>query len=388
MKKRVAVLGCGLVGQTLAADLARDEAFDVVAVDVSRENLAALAGVDRLTTRRADLSEPEAVRSVIEPCDLVVGALPSVLGFQTLKTVIACGKSCADISFMVEDPTELDDFAKEKGATVVYDCGVAPGLANMIIGDCDRRLDETTDVVYYVGGLPKRRAWPFEYKAPFAPSDVIEEYTRPARMVEDGRVVVKPALSEPERIDFPEVGELEAFNTDGLRSLLRTIRARNMKEKTLRYPGHCELMRVFRETGLFGKEAIEVGGARVRPLDVTSRLLFSKWRLAPDEPEFTILRVIVEGLESGKRLRYTYDLYDEYDAATGRHSMARTTAFPNAIMARMIASGTFSKKGVFPPECVAVEGGLFRQMIAELAGRGVHVRDRVEPISGSGVGQE
>ena len=382
MKKTVIVLGCGLVGSTLARDLAADSGFAVAVADVSRANLDRLSAEAGIRTIQTDLSAPERVKQLVADFDLVVGAMPSVLGFQTLRAVIESGKSFSDISFMIEDATELDELAKQHGVTAVFDCGVAPGLANMIIGHCDAQLDKTTDVVYYAGGLPLKRVRPFEYKAPFAPSDVIEEYTRPARMVENGRAVVRPALSEPELIDFASVGTLEAFNTDGLRSLIRTVKARNMKEKTLRYPGHCELMRVFRETGLFSKQEIEVGGVKVRPLDVTSRLLFREWKFEPGDADFTILRVVVEGDKDGKRRRYTYDLYDEYDEQTGQHSMARTTAFPNAIMARLIAGGTFSRPGVFPPETVGAEPGMLDRMVAQLARRGVRLESHVETLEG------
>ncbi|MBX3394441.1 MAG: saccharopine dehydrogenase NADP-binding domain-containing protein [Phycisphaerae bacterium] len=378
MKKKAIVLGCGLVGSAMARDLAADANFDTTVADVSEINLSRVGGVANLRTVRADLSGVENLRRILEPFDIVIGAMPSTLGFQTLRTAIECGKPLCDISFMIEDPTELDALAKERGVTVIFDCGVAPGLANMVIGHCASQLNETHDVAYYVGGLPRTRSWPYEYKAPFAPSDVIEEYTRPARMVEDGRVVVKPALSEPELMDFPRIGTLEAFNTDGLRTLLHTVKARNMKEKTLRYPGHCELMRVFRETGFFRKDEIDVRGRAVRPLDVMSKLLFEKWRLEPREEEFTILRVLVSGPSDGRHARYQYDLFDEYDAQTGIHSMARTTGFPNTIMARMIMQGEFSKAGVFPPEKIGAEPGMLDRMIRELEAKGVRIAGRVE----------
>ncbi len=377
MKKRIIVLGCGLVGSAMARDLAADPNFETAVADISEERLAMLSAVPGLSTIRTDLGSPDRLRDLIEPFDLVAGAMPSVLGYQTLRTVIESGKHMCDISFMIEDPTELDALAKEKGVTVVYDCGVAPGLANMIIGYCASRLAETRDVAYYVGGLPKRRTWPYEYKAPFAPSDVIEEYTRPARLIENGRIVTKPALSEPELMDFPQIGTLEAFNTDGLRSLLKTVKARNMKEKTLRYPGHCELMRVFRESGFFQKQEIEVRGHAVRPLDLISNLLFEKWRLEPTEPEFTILRVMVSGNLDQRKYDYAYELYDEFDAATGIHSMARTTGFPATIMARMIAGGEFEKRGVFPPELIGAEPEMLERMIQRLEQKGVRVSAEV-----------
>jgi lysine 6-dehydrogenase len=378
MTKKALVLGAGMVGATIARDLAADDRLRVTAADVSQKNLDRLAGVPNLTTLRADLGSPERIRALVKDFDIVAGALPSILGLQTLRAVIEAGKPYADISFMAEDPEPLDARAKERGVTAVVDCGVAPGLANMIIGHCHASLDRTDSVAFYVGGLPKQRRWPYQYKAPFAPSDVIEEYTRPVRLVENGRVVAKPALSEPELIDFPRVGTLEAFNTDGLRSLIRTINCPNMKEKTLRYPGHIELMRVLRETGLFSKDEIDVRGTKVRPLDVTSKLLFPMWTLEPGEEEFTVLRVIVEGMQSGRGVRHVYDLYDEYDAKTGQTSMARTTGFPCAIVARMLAFGEFAAPGVFPPESLATHPGLFDRLTAELATRNVNLTRRTE----------
>lgn len=381
MKKRVVVLGCGMVGATMAKDLATDANFDVTVADVSKKNLDKVTDVSGLTTVQADLGTADSIRSMINGFDLVVGAMPSVLGFMTLKTVVESGKPFADISFMVEDMLKLDGLAKQHGTTAVVDCGVAPGLANMIIGHHHAELDRTTDVFFCVGGLPKARRWPYEYKAPFAPSDVLEEYTRPARLVENGKIVEKPALSEPELMNFPRVGTLEAFNTDGLRSLIHTINVPNMKEKTLRYPGHINLMRALRETGLLSKDEVEVGGVKIRPLDMTSKLLFPHWTLDPDEEEFTIMRVIVEGEKDGRAVRHVYDLYDEFDKATRQTSMARTTGFPCVIVARLLAAGAFQKPGVFPPESLGKEPGMLDRMLRELASRGVTLEHRVEEIA-------
>ena len=369
---RVLVLGCGMVGAAMVRDLARDTDLSVLAADASEDALSPLADLPRVETRRADLSSAEAITTLASNADIVIGALPSVLGYRGLRAVIEASKPCCDISFMAENALELDSLACERGVTVVIDCGVAPGLANMIIGHCVSELDEAHDVLYYVGGLPIERRWPYEYKAPFAPSDVIEEYTREARFIVDGAEVTRPALSDPELIEFPGVGALEAFNTDGLRSLL-TLKADNIREKTLRWPGHIELMRVLRETGFFSKEPIEIAGAKVRPLDLTSKLLFPHWKLEPNEREFTLLDVRVSGVKAGKAAQYRYYLYDEYDAATGEHSMARTTGYPCTIVARMLLRDDFKRPGVHPPETLGAEPGFLDRIISELGARGVRV---------------
>jgi saccharopine dehydrogenase-like NADP-dependent oxidoreductase len=260
----------------------------------------------------------------------------------------------------------------------LVDCGIAPGCSNLILGYLETVLDEVQEFLCLVGGLPAVRTWPYEYKAVFSPADVLEEYTRPARYVVHGEVVTMPALSEPELVDFAGVGTLEAFNTDGLRSIIKTCKAPSMKEKTLRYPGHIELMRVLRETGFFRKDPVEVKGARVRPLDLTEKLLFPLWQLNDGEEDFTVMRVEVAGVKNGQKVRYTYDLLDRYDASTGTTSMARTTGYTCTAGVRLVASGAFKRPGVSPPEFLGREPGCFLTVMKELAQRGVVFRETVE----------
>jgi saccharopine dehydrogenase-like NADP-dependent oxidoreductase len=380
MSQRAVVLGCGLVGATMARELAAQPSFVVTVADVSDPNLRKVSQRAKVRTIQADLSDPKAVLKIAKEHDLVLGALPSRFGLQTLEAVIRAGKPYCDISFMPEDALALSALAKEHKTTAVVDCGVSPGLSNVMVGYAAAHLDHVESAVIYVGGLPKVRRWPFDYKAPFAPSDVIEEYTRPARMVQNSRVVTKAALSDPELIDFPQVGTLEGFNTDGLRSLLTTVKADNMGEKTLRYPGHCEVMRMLRETGFFQQEEIEIRGTRVRPLDVTSRLLFPRWTYEPGEEEFTVLRVVVEGRRGKTRVRHSFDLYDEYDKAEQTSSMARTTGFPCVIVAMMLVRGRLAKPGVHPPEALALEDGLFSELMEELRRRGVMIQHATEEL--------
>jgi saccharopine dehydrogenase-like NADP-dependent oxidoreductase len=261
------------------------------------------------------------------------------------------------------------------------DCGVAPGMCNILIGYADHLLDKTENVVYYVGGLPEIRVWPYEYKAVFSPVDVIEEYIRPARFIENGVPVMKMALSDPELMNFPGIGTLEAFNTDGLRSLVRTINAPNMKEKTLRYPGHIDKMKVLRDTGFFRKDPINVKGVRISPLDLTAQLLFPKWKLNPGEADITIMKVIVEGRKGKKRLRYTWDLFDKFDAVTGIHSMARTTGYTATVALRMIADGLYTQKGITVPEFIGRKPECVKYMLKGLKERGVVYEQFVEELN-------
>lgn len=380
MPAQTLILGAGMVGSVIAADLAADPDLAVTVADRSPEALERTrARAPGVATKQADLSDIAALKKLLAPFDLVVGAVASVIGFQTLRAVIEAGKPFCDICFMPEDALELDALAKDKGVAAVVDCGVAPGMSNMIAGHAAATLDQCERIEIYVGGLPRERRWPFQYKAAFAPYDVIEEYTRPARLVEHGEVVVREALSEPEFLDLPGVGTLEAVNTDGLRSLAYTLRVPFMKEKTLRYPGHYDLMRAFRATGLFSQEAVDVRGARIRPIDVISALMFPKWTYNPGEEDLTIMRVTATGLHRGVRTRLTWDLLDFYDKATHATSMARTTAFPCAIVARMLARGEITHTGVIPPEHLAKNPGMLDRVLEELRARGVRYTAHSEP---------
>ena len=379
-QKRVTVLGTGLVGSAIVADLAQDPDLLVTAVDANAAVLERLASAAGVRTRQADLRAAGTIAEVAADADLVVLAVPGFMGYASLREVIEAGKSVVDISFFPEDAFALDELAKAKGVTAVVDCGVAPGLANIVAGYVQSQLDQLDSYLCYVGGLPKVRRWPFEYKAVFSPIDVIEEYTRPARFIEHGREVVRPALSGLERIDLPHVGTLEAFNTDGLRTLARTIGAPDMKEMTLRYPGHADLMAALRESGFFGMEPITVEGQQVRPIALTGKLLFDQWQLQPGEEDFTVMRLILSGRKDGQRLRYTFDLLDSYDSNTRTTSMARTTGYTCAVTARLVLSGQFRQTGVCPPEYVGRVADCYALLLAGLAARGIALHETVETL--------
>ena len=378
---KAVVLGCGLVGKVIARDLASDRDFEVMVHDISEKNLAAVRELPRISVHRTDLSSATEIRAAVAPADVVVGAVPGFLAFQMLGAVVEAGKPIVDISFAPEDAMQLDDAARRRGVTAVVDCGVSPGLSNLAIGRAAAQLDEVETAVIYVGGLPRVRHWPFEYRSVFSPTDVIEEYTRPARMIEGGSVVIKEALSEVETIDFAGVGTLEAFNTDGLRTLLTTIRARNMREKTLRYPGHADRMRMLRETGLFANTPVEVDGTKVVPRRLTEKLMFELWKRAPDEEELTVLRVVVEGPRNQSRHRITFELLDRTDFATQTTSMARTTGFPCAIVARMLARGQIREVGIRPPELLARDRSIYDAIVSGLTERDVKLRETSEDLT-------
>lgn len=380
----VVVLGAGMVGSVIAADFARDPAYSVTIADGRDANLAnALKRCGgKAKVVQADLSNRAKLQELIRGQDLVLGALASAIAYNALGVISEAGAKYCDIAFMGEDALELDAVAKRHGAVAVVDCGVAPGMSNLLAGYAAHHMQRCDAIEIYVGGLPRERFKPYEYKAGFSPFDVIEEYTRPSRIVENGQVVVREALSEPEPMDFPGIGTLEAFNTDGLRSIATTLKVPNMKEKTLRYPGHIDLMRAMRDTGLFSLEPINVNGVTVRPRDVTAALLFPKWTYEPGEADLTVMRVIARGMHDGKSAVWTWDLFDVLDPVSGFTSMSRTTAFPCAIVGRALLSGRIKTSGVIVPEMLGRDASFVEHVMDELKSRGIIYRSsRSEPTT-------
>jgi len=367
--KKVVVLGAGLVGRTIAIELSKD--YQVTAVDSNPDRHNSLAS-KKINFLKADLSSDSEIKKIVKHFDLVIGALPGFMGFKALRSIIEAGKNVVDISFFPEDPFLLNELAKEKNVTAIVDCGVSPGLSNIILGYYNKKM-KVENYRCIVGGLPYKREWPFEYKAFFSPIDVIEEYTRPARIVVDGKIIEKPALSEPEIINYKEVGDLEAFNTDGLRSLLKTMNIPNMIEKTMRYPGHIELMKIFREIGFFSENEIEVKGKTIRPIDLTAKLLFPFWHPGQGEKDFTLLELLIEGSESGKKSSQHYFVFDEYDPGEDNSSMARTTGFTCCAAARYLLDHNYDRKGICPPEYVGEDENCFNYIVSYLKKKGIRI---------------
>ena len=342
---KIIVLGAGLVGGVMAKDLAKNH--EVASVDFNEDTLRPLSELG-VHTIHADLSNSSTIERLISDYDLVIGAVPGFMGYKTLETVIKAGKNIVDISFFPEDPFDLDELAKEMGVIAVMDCGVAPGMGNVILGH-HNSLMEISDYECLVGGLPEIREWPYEYKAVFSPIDVIEEYIRPARYVQHSKLITKEALSDTELIEFNGVGTLESWNSDGLRSLIDTMpHIPNMIEKTLRYPGCVEYLKVLRASGFFSYDEIEVGGKMIKPIDLTAKLLFPKWQLKDGEKDFTVMRIRISGKEDGQEVSYEYYLLDKYQ--NGTISMARTTGYTCTAVANLVLGGQYAKIGISPPE--------------------------------------
>jgi lysine 6-dehydrogenase len=366
---QIAILGAGMVGRAMAIDLATK--YNVTSFDVSDQALQLLTKKSNsIKVVKADLSNYNNYDSMLAEFDFVISAVPGFMGYKALEAIINAKKNVVDISFFPENALKLDALAKENDVTAIVDCGVAPGMSNFMLGYHNERM-KITNFECMVGGLPKKRVFPFEYKAPFSPIDVLEEYTRPARYVENSCIVTKPALSDAELIDFEHVGTLESFNTDGLRSILFTMgHIPNMKEKTLRYPGHISLMQGLIKAGFLNTTPVNFKGQQISPMEFTSSLLFDQWKLGETEAEFTLMQIKISDAEKA----ICYDLYDEYDAATQTSSMSRTTGYTCTAALNMLIEKLFAEKGVFPPELVGKDETCFNFILNYLSDRHIHYR--------------
>ena len=372
---KITVLGTGLVGKAIVLDLAQQH--KVLAVDVNEEALADLGNdTTSITPVVADISQERVVTDIIKDADIVVSAVPGYLGYKTLETVIQHGKDVVDIAFFPEDALTLDSLAKNQNVTAIVDMGVAPGLSNIVLGHHSTEMN-VDDFKCMVGGLPKYPKPPFNYKAPFSPVDVIEEYTRPARLVRNSKLVTLPALSELELMEFDNVGTLEAFNTDGLRTLIANFPdIPNMVEKTLRYPGHASLIQTLKDIGYLDAEINNNSGGTLSPLRLSTELFKKHWKLEKNEREFTVMRINLSGenKHDSKKVSYQYDLFDEYDEKTGISSMARTTGYTCTAAVKLVIENKFNAKGISPPEHIGKDSTCFQEILAHYIERGIRLK--------------
>ncbi|MCK9341584.1 MAG: saccharopine dehydrogenase NADP-binding domain-containing protein [Synergistaceae bacterium] len=371
-------IGAGLVGSIIASDMSRS--FGVTVVDLN-ENALSLIREDhpKITTAVCSCTDSVCLSQLLRDADIVTAGVPGKFGRKMMEIVIKAGKNMADISFMPEDFEELDGMAKEHGVTVVPDMGVAPGMSNFLIGRGASMLDEVENAVIYVGGIPHRQVPPFNYQITWSAADVIEEYTRPARYVKDYKPVVCEAMGELYEKEFPNAGLLETFITDGLRSLIKNIKSKNMEERTLRWPGHVAQMRLLRDMGLFDEEKRILGGVEVAPRDIACDLLFPMWKMEPEkgDRDLTIMQVEVSGYKGRDFVTYSWDLWDIFDEKSWKNSMGRCTGFSCSIFAQAIVKGLIKEKGVIAPEKLAASDELYDFVMSEQRQRGINYKESI-----------
>jgi saccharopine dehydrogenase-like NADP-dependent oxidoreductase len=378
---KVLVLGSGNIGSTAAEDMARSMSSSEIVIadkDVRRaKNAADRIGESNVSWEQLDVANRGHLLRTLNDCDLAMGFLPGKLGYGLMEACIETRKNLVDVSYMAENPFRLSQAAASAGITIVPDCGLAPGLSNLIVGHAFQKLDVTRAVHIIVGGLPEKAIPPLGYVITWSPESLIDEYTRKAIIVKQGRKVQVEALSGVENIEFPEVGKLEAFFTDGLRTLLQTMDGvTDMWEKTLRYPGHAERIKLLKALGLFREQKIRVEGVEVSPRKLMVKL-FEQTLQKPKARDFVVLKVEVYGVKNREKCGYTYHLLDKCDEKRKITAMARTTAYPMSIVSQLMLSGAIKEKGVVPPERLGMEHHVFRMIWDDLEKRGIQISEKV-----------
>jgi len=376
---KILVLGYGYIGSVVAKDLAENmPSHEVVIAGRSpsrAKEVATTIGRKNVSWIQLDASNCKNLVDALKGFDLMVGALPGEVGYQSIKACVDAKVNAVDVSFMPEDPLKLSKDATKAGVTIIPDCGVAPGLSNMLVQRAISKLDQVRNAQIMVGGLPEKPLPPLGYTITWSVEGLIDEYTRKAKIVKDGKVTEVEALSGLEEVKLPGVGKLEAFWTDGLRTLLHTVKGvENMWEKTLRYPDHIEKIKLLKNLGFFDEKPIQVEGVSIPPRQITVKLLERKL-LRPDIPDILTMLVQVDGNKDGRRLMYSYFMLDRYDKKTKVTAMSRTTGYTTSCVAQLLAKEVIKEKGVIPPEKLGANEKIFKKLIGMLKKRGVEVKE-------------
>jgi lysine 6-dehydrogenase len=376
---RVIVLGCGNIGSVIARDLCTSmPSWEVVVADrdaARTENVRSTIKANNVTAVTLDASDGSRMGTLLTDCDLAVSALPGWTGYQAVESCIKAGLDVVDVSYMPEDPYVLEKAALNSGITFIPDCGVAPGLSNFLVGRAASQLDSAHEAHILVGGLPKAPMPPLEYTITWSVDGLIDEYTRKAKIKADGRIKEVEALSGLEEVEFPGVGKLEAFYSDGARTLLRTMKGfDSLWEKTLRYPGHAKKVKFLRDMGFFDEGQMEVDGLRIIPRRVTSKLLESKLR-TPEVDDILAMMVNVTGTKQGKTTHLRYLLLDRCDRSSKVTAMARTTGFTASVTAQLLGRNDIRRKGLVTPEELGADVDIYGKIMADLRKRKVVVEE-------------
>ncbi|MFM8603456.1 MAG: saccharopine dehydrogenase family protein, partial [Gemmatimonadota bacterium] len=381
---RMLVLGAGLQGSACAYDLLQNPAITEVRLADQRVDrlpafLQSYIGTGRLTTIQLDVKDAKAVAAAMAGVQSVMCALPYYLNLPMTETAIAAGAHFCDLggnTEIVQQQQRLKASAEAKGVTVVPDCGLAPGMVNILAQLGIDRCDSVDSVRIFVGGLPQHPESPLNYQIVYSIEGVLDYYTTLSWIIRDGKQLQMKALSEIEPIHFDApVGELEAFHTaGGLSTMAFRYQGKipNMEYKTLRYPGHAKIMEAIRELGLLELEPVQVKGTTVVPREVAIAQMQPRLT-KQNSPDLVALRVVVTGTKGGKPITHTFELVDRYDAAHGISAMMRTTGYSLSITGQLQAEGAVSPAGVHTPdECMPGE-----RYIAELAKRGIAIAQTV-----------
>jgi lysine 6-dehydrogenase len=382
---RVLVLGSGLMGPAAAYNAMLDpEVMAVTLCDLDRrqldsaqEQLSKLDGADKLSTVALDLTDQRAAIQLMVDFDAIVGALPWGAVTSGIRAAVTAERPLVDLARPHEG--ELPDLKREvesAGGLVILGCGVEPGLTEILARYLAEKLDEVDELHIKVGGIPEKPTPPLGYKIVFGGRKLpLKE--EDAYIVEDGELKLVPRYSGVEMVSFPGVGECEAWHEGFMPWLMELEPLKGLKlgtQKTIRWPGYAAKVSVLKELGLLSQEPVEVDGVSVSPKSVVDAVLYPRVKLEEGERDVTLFRVEAVGTKDGVYRRLKMEMVDRYDGTLGFTSMARTTAFTGAIVARMIARGEIKAEGLFTPEQI-ITGPLLERLLEELAAANVRFQE-------------
>ena len=373
-------IGCGYIGSVLAEEIVHSLDFEkLIICDSTKEKVEETAKKlgEKIFPLQLDISNYSNLLEIIEDVDLVIGLSPGKLGFNVMRACIEKKKNLVDLSFMAEDPFLFQEQAIKEGITIIPDCGVAPGLSSILIGKSTSELDEVEDALTYVGGLPQKAIPPLNYKITWCVEDLFEEYTRKAKIVRNGKTVEVDALEGLEEIEFEGLGKFEAFFTDGVRTLHHTIRANNMWEKTLRYPGHAEKIKLIKKLGLLKKEPVKSIG--MSPWEFMCRFWEENLSFF-EEKDFVLMRTKVSGKKNSTKFMHTCEMIDYFDEKRNITAMGRTTAYTAFAVIKLLHENEIERKGVIPPEILGMDKKIFEEIKHTLEEKKIKIKQRIERI--------
>jgi len=377
LRLKALVLGAGHIGTAIIYDLLNftPKANEIYVVDIDDRKLKEVSQRfkdQNVKTILVDVTKFNTLSQLISEVDVVCSALPGKMSFNVVKQFLSYGVNLVDTSYMPEDPFKLSELVEESGTTYVPDSGFCPGISNLLIGHAYSNLGDVINVQIIVGGLPQDPRPPLYYTITWSIDDLLDEYTRPARIIKNGQLKQVDPLSVIMRINLEGLGSFEAIYTDGLRTLLKTIKAQNMFELTIRYPGHLSKIRTLRDLGFLSDREIRIKNQIIRPRKITVELLKDLMK-SRDLRDVAILRIIVDGHSKGRMKRYRFDMIDKYDESAGLTAMSRTTGFTCAIIARLVAKGKIGK-GVVPLELIGQKKNLYEAIIKDLEKRDITIK--------------
>jgi len=377
---KILSIGCGYIGSVLAEEIVRSIDFDELIICDSEEERIEKTGRElgeKVFPLRKDISDYSTLLEIIDDADLVVGLSPGKLGFKVMKACVEKRKSLVDLSYMTEDPFVFQKKSRRRGITIIPDCGVAPGLSNILIGKASSQLDKVQDVTAYVGGLPQKPMPPLNYKVTWCVEDLFEEYTRKVKIVRNNETIEVDALEGLEEVEFEGLGKFEAFFTDGVRTLHHTIKARNMWEKTLRYKGHAEKIKFLRDLGLLEKRPLT--SVNLSPWAFMRSFWKEKLSFFEDK-DFVLMRIEVTGRKESANFIHSFEMVDHFDEERNVTAMGRTTAYTALAVIKLLIENRIERKGVVPPEILGMDRELSREIECTLRERDIRVKEKVEEV--------